>query len=361
MKKTIDVIWYKGFYRKNYLLFFILIFIFGFFARPPHLFFSHYFIHPMLENLQFLGGTLAIFGIYWFKGILDSVKIISKPENRLIYQLNILPSHRLIWAITRQLLFVLAPVVGYMLLIVAYAIGKTPFLAVALSLGLLILLGASVCLMLYFFRHPREKVWKKGWQSFLGDRFKRSMTYISLLSLSHHNPRLLISLKAVSMLLLFSLGFAQSWPIKATYLCIWSILCLQAVVFFKLRQNEDGEIFLMRNLPISRFKRWLAYVGLCALLVLPEVLLWLIQGSQRVFIFDLFFTYLGIGMLSISILHHKALELATFVSHLLGLFLLGFIAILFGLPLILLAMGCLAFSWWIFWEEYYQWNGWLKE
>lgn len=361
MKKAVDAIWYQGFYRKNYLMFFLLAFVFGFFANPPYLFFSRHFIYPMFESPAFLGGTLGLFALYWIKGIMDSIKILHTPENKALYLLLTLSEWKLLLILGRQLLFILAPVFAYVFVMALHGYSKNPLMALSLVLGNVLALLFAIRLMGHQLRHPHEKVWRQDWQGRLGEQFRQSLSYISLLSLWHHSGRLLLFVKGISLALLFALSLAKDWSDKAYFLCMWSVICMQGILFFRLRQKEDGEIFLLRNLPISRGKRWLAYLLSTAILASPEILLWIFLGPDRLLSLDLFMAYLGMGMLGIAILYHQALELGTFISYLLGFFLLGFVILLFGMPLLLFGMGILGFSWWVFWEEYYKWNGWEKE
>lgn len=359
--KAVDKVWYQGFYRKNYLFFFAVVVIFGFIARPPTIFFSRYFIQPMLAQPSFFWGVMAGLSLYYAKALADSWATLHHPQHRFLDLLGVLPSPQLYALIVKQLLLILAPAMGYMGLIAGHALTQGTWHWVPIVGGNFVVCSAAAFFFVRVIRSPRERTIRSDWQTQLGKRLTNSLGYISWLGLWQRYRLQVLILKGVALILLFGLSVPDDWNDKTMYLSFWSIICLQGLLLYRLRQAEDRSLSLLRNLPIPRWRRWITYLGLTTWMFLPDGLMWVMGTGKVLWGLELMLASVGAGLLGIASLYYKPMELATYLNHVIGLYFSGFVVLLFGLPLGIWGLGCIAFSFWIFWEEYYQWNGWEKE
>lgn len=359
--KVVDLVWYQGFYRKNYLFFFLFILVFAFLVKPPTILFSPYFIDPMLEDATFFGITMGLLGLFVAKGLGDSLSMIQHPHHTFLHQLSLLPGPQLYLIILKQISLVWGLALGYALFIAGYAFAHHSWHGWAMLGGIGVCYGVAVPWLAHQIHHPRERRIRPGWQAWIGNYVSNQLSYISLLALWERYRRQVGVLKLVGLALWVALSTAEAWNLKTMRLSFWAILCLQGILVFRLRQAEDRSLFLLRNLPIPRWRRWFTYLGTVSFLFGLDGLSWLVLTGNWVQVGEIMLAAIGMGLLGIAALYYRQMELATYLNHIVGMFFSGFICLLFGLPLWLWGTLSMGLSYWIFFEEYYGWDGWQRE
>ncbi|MEO0896905.1 MAG: hypothetical protein AAFY71_10930 [Bacteroidota bacterium] len=361
MTKAVDLVWGQGFYRKNYLFFLFFIGLFAFIVKPPYLLFSPYLLEPMLASPAFLGGVMGALLLYYIKGLRDSIAIIHEAKHAFLYQLICLERKELFLVVGKQLWTIFAPVWLYTLYLAGYSIYLRGLQWIPLGIGCILSIWLAFGLTLFHLKNPREYAITQNWQTWLEKQFQRSLSYLSLMSTWHHYARLVLLIKGISWILVFAIGLQNGWVLKAIYLCLWAITALQGILYYRLRQAEEKEQFILRNLPIPRSERWLNYLLSCMVIGLGDGWIWILSGGTFIIGGEILLAHIGVGLLAVAMLHYRPMELSTYLNYVIGLFMVGFMLMLFGLPLGIWGIGCILFSYWIFWEEYYKWNGWQKE
>ena len=362
--KAVTTVWANAFYKRNALFFFLALCLLAFVFRPPTLLVSPYFVLPMFEDMLFFSIVVGLWTLYLIKCSWESFKTIHLPENRFLYLLASLPKGRLYRQIILQLIRIAGPALFYLVVIIAYSIYAGSWHWVGLLLWVSTWLAGTTYWMHYEIHHPREIQLSPGWQKWLEKRVSNSLAYISLVSLWHNYRRQVLIFKGIVILLLGLALWGQPMIPKALLLIFWSIACLQSVLAHRIRQSEDDDIFMLRNLPIGRPRRWTNYLVASAVLFIPESILWAAFSPGYEGLIQAFGYFCGAvaaNMIGISLLYYQPYPLPDFINKVFVLYMTGFVILLFGLPLWGLAILCLLFSSWVFGEEFYKWNGWLEE
>ena len=193
-----------------------------------------------------------------------------------------------------------------------------------------------------------EAVWKGSW-SYLGMsslwfRFKKKVFFHKAIALGMMGG-------------LASYHLANPLSHKGLRLSLWAIACFQCILSYRYQQATAKPLFILKSLPVPRFRRWMAYGFSGLLLFLPETVLastlspslsiWSFLGSYWLITTCVF-------CLGIAILHYDAPELTTYLGWGFVLFCVGFFLLLFGTPLWILSLAIFLFATWIFWEEFYR-------
>ena len=364
--KAVQSIFIEAYYRKNYLFFALVLIFLGLVFRPPTLLVSPMFIPPMFESPTFFLTTIIILSAYLAKAWRESYRNLYLPENSCLFILGGLPIGRIWRILFLQMLAVMAPATIYLLLISGYSLMANSWhaaLCITLSLGTPAI--AAMQLTNNIIR-PREKEIRRGIQAWVEGRFKNSLSFVALETLwTYHSRELLIS-KGISigLIIISALAHQQSpFPPKAYRLILLSIIILQIMLPYRLRRSEDKLIFDWRNLPLSRVKRYGAYLLTAIIIFIPDSLCLLFFSSQdTINMMGLTSSYmlLGIGifMQGVAILYYKPHLPTQYAQWFFGVYIVIFFIILYGFQLWLPALLSLVFSSWIFFEEFYTWNGW---
>ncbi|MEM8887490.1 MAG: hypothetical protein AAGD28_05850 [Bacteroidota bacterium] len=362
MKAVYEVL-IQQFYRRNFLLFFLCLSLLAFVFRPPTLLISPFFIEGMIKDLTFFGVVSGLIGLYYIKCLTDTWRNIRLSENRFLYLLGALPNDELFLIMVKVLLGVMGPGMLYMMVIAGYSIYYASWhIWLILGAHSLLIAGAAWGMMKVIQR-PNEREIKSGWQYFLEGKLKKSLSFIQIQMIWFRKRRQVIILKGISLGLLGLMAWSEyddPFAPKALDLLFLCIASLQCVYAYQLRRAEDESIFILRNLPIPRYKRYFSYVITGLLIYLPEFILWnSFLPTDTSFIQSLSFYAVGMGvwMLGIALLYYKPMLLPDFIQWIFGMFMTLFVLILFGVGAKLSGLLVLLFSSWIFFEEYYKWNG----
>lgn len=365
MKAVYEVL-VQEFYRRNFLFFFLCIALLGFVFRPPTLLISPIFIGPMLEDLIFFGVICGLMSLYYVKCVWESYKRIHIPENRFLYSLGAMEKGPLYLLIGKSLAAVMAPGIGYMLVIVGYSIKAGTWHALAILGAHALILLAATYFLIHGIYHPKENELSSGIQKYLEGRIKESLSFIQLQMIWFRKRRQVIILKGICLVLLALTAWSEAsdpFPPKGLDLIFLCIVSLQCVYAYQLRRAEDESIFILRNLPINRFRRYLSYLITGLVIFLPEVMLWISWIPTEQSIWQALSYYalgMAVWMIGIALLYYQAMEMPDYLQWVFGMFMTLFVMILVGVSGIPAGALTLLFSSWIFFEEYYKWNGFKK-
>ena len=357
------------FYRRNFLFFLLVIILLVFVFRPPSLLISPWFVLPMLESLPFFGLVSGLILLYDAKCWWDLWHSIHRQENQFLYALAILPVPRLCRVLLGPIFGVLAPGILYLLIIAAYSIYANSWHVWAiLGIHLIILPGISLHLA-HAIRHPREVRIRHGWQSWLEARFKESFVFIALQTLIRYHPLgFLLTKSLIWALMILTMISHHLGPFteKGLELVLLSLAALQLMLAYWLRESEDRLIFSLRNLPISRFRRFSDYLLVALLLFLPEALLWIGGNGYGLGIAlseagAYLLTAMAFFLLGVSFLYYQPFSSVQYLRIGFAAYLIFFLAVLFQLGLWLPSMLMVGLAFLIFMEEYLAWDGFHRE
>lgn len=365
MKAVYEVL-IQEFYRRNFLFFFLCIALLGFVFRPPTLLISSIFVKPMFEDLVFFGVICGLISFYYTKCIWESYKRIHQRENRFLYSLAALENRDLYQLMAKVLVAIMAPGIGYMMVIAGYSLRVGTWHVFAIIGVHVVLLLAASFLLARAIHHPVEKELKSGIQKYLEGKIKKSLSFIQLQMIWFKKRRQVIILKSICLALLALTAWSESsdpFPPKGLDLLFLCIVSLQCVYAYQLRRSEDESIFILRNLPITRLKRYISYVITGLVIFLPEIMFWISWNPSDHSIIQALSYYaigMGVWMMGIALLYYQAMEMPDYLQWVFGMFMTLFVMILVGVSGVPAGLLTLLFSSWIFFEEYYKWNGFKK-
>lgn len=352
------------FYRRNLFFFGLGLMLLFLVIRPPSLLVSAYFITGMLESAPFFGFIAGLLCLYYAKCLYETQRSIHRRENHFLYELGALPGLRLSLWMGAQLVGVFLPALLYAGVIAGHSLYVGTWHAWAIIAFHVLLLLSAAGWMTYEIRHPRERQfsrgkplpWMKGWTD--------SVAHL-LFSLLWEQRRVGLLVTKGLVIALLSLTFwAQAvdpMPVKGVLLIFMCLACLQAMIPYWLKEEVDGSCQWLRNFPRSRWRRFLDF-GLTGLVLwLPEGIVCVgatgAWGLPLIWTGYYLFAVLAAYYLAIAALHYRKLTTEAYLKLLFGAFAVFFFAILFAIPQFLLYGFAILFSSWIFYDEYYGWQG----
>ena len=358
--KPIYQVLVSEYYRRNTLFFGLLLIVFAVVMRPAYLIVSPMITRPILENNPVFASVVGFCTLYLIKCLIETLAALRQPENRFIYMLAVQSRVYVFGAIFLVFLAISAPAIFYLLVLMVYAFIWGFWHGVFLSVYCLLTLSLCTVFLTYRIIHPKmyplsfplyqriEAVWKGSWtylgMSSLWFRFKKKVFFHKTIALGIMGG-------------LASFHLANPLSDKGLRLSLWAIACFQCILSYRYQQATVRSLFILKSLPVPRFRRWIAYGFSGLLLFLPETVLastlspslstWSFLGSYWLISTCVF-------CLGIAILHYDAPELTIYLGWGFGLFCVGFFITLFGVPLWMLSLAIFLFATWIFWEEFYR-------
>ncbi|MEM9721275.1 MAG: hypothetical protein AAGA10_18575 [Bacteroidota bacterium] len=357
--KPVQAVLVKEFYRRNTLFFGLIIIVLFIVMRPAYLIFSPVIVLAILETPIALAVIFGCFFLYFAKSLWETVIAFRKSENVFLYSLISLPPRKAYFLLFRQFHLILAPASLYMLVMCFYGVKEAYWTVFLYAIAWVLLSFLGTFFLIKNLRYPRERVSGFPFQSFIEKNWEQSWTYLGLSNVLKTYYKKILFHKGV---ILFFTGGLMTYHLtsplsqKGLRLSLWAIACFQTILSYRFRQSEARPLFILRSLPVSRVKRWGAYVLAGLLLFLPETIL-ACSLSPTLSTLGQVGSYWEICVcvfcLGIAVLHYDAPELSTYLGWSFGLFCVGFVAVLFNLPLWAMGVPIFLFATWIFWDEYY--------
>lgn len=349
----------EGFYRRNVLFFTLLLIFAAFVCRPATLLVSPPFVLPMLEDLRFFGGVLTLLALYQMKTWRDNLRALDLRDHEFLYMLGALHRARLLGWLAIVSISTMAPALMYSAVIAAYSVWKGTW-----HVGILSLVQGGICLGASL--QMRQRI--LGGQVGGHTRMRRlkpwhvGLTYALWQAVwQTQRQSLLVHKVMIAALWVGVAGYHQQEPFseKGMGLVMLSLTMLQAMLPYQLRRNSDTWLMSWRNLPLPTWRWWLGYVLLAGGLFLPEAWVMLAGGLPFGVLMSYWLGAIALFVLAIGILYHQAFAVETYLIRVGQVYIVAFLAILYQVPWWGMGLGMFAFGYWIFQEEFRQWNGFL--
>ncbi|HNR18372.1 MAG TPA: hypothetical protein PKN75_01800 [Bacteroidia bacterium] len=265
------------FYQRHaglFLVFFLL--MFG--VIPPQNLLSYH--QKLLE--AFLGDSIFRMVVYFFwllymfKCIQFVFQQTEKPQYQFIYEINAVNSVQKFFAIATTLLWLLLPVLLYGLVAVMYAANKNQFTVALETLAA----GTVLQLLSSYIIHQqiskREDDGLSKFLNFLSLRLPKPYIIIILIHVLNDLKVVFGVTKLFSIIcLIISFAFCDAgvYDIRVVMLGLLFSMLAHTTLLFELRKFEETQLLYMRNTPQTIFGKWLRYVLLMAIVLIPEFLL----------------------------------------------------------------------------------------
>jgi len=143
-----------------------------------------------------------------------------------------------------------------------------------------------------------------------------------------------------------------SHDLRVAGIALLAIAVSHSVLIFDERQFEDTFLIFSRNLPISRFRLFVSFLGVYFVLLLPEAI-WLYLRFSPVMATGLLAFGLSLTLVFHSLLYKLGLDMEKYMTWVLGLFMVLFWVVMFKLMWILVILN-LTGAYVIFYMNYYN-------
>jgi hypothetical protein len=335
--KLLFKIWVIQFYKLNagFFLFFFILF-FGI-VHPPELISYHTsLIMGMIQSPVFLIMVLLLWLLYNSKCIGFTIKTINSPENDVLYNLQIFSLWKqfLLFGVCEA--FYYLPVLIYSAFVIGFAFKENnrplAFILIVFQVFVCLL---SALIYLYKLNQIKRPGILKNFSSFSLPAIKSKKRFsFYLVYYTFYNRKLaFLTIKLASLFILNVILILNKddFYIRDFILVFMMLLLIHSFFVFHYVRFIEKEISFIRNLPIPVFKRFLVYVFMYGLLLLPELLFMLTEAGgliQPYTILAFFFTGLGQLLLFTSILYTTQLKIKTYLKLIFVVYLLSSIFLL---------------------------------
>lgn len=324
------------------LVFFLL---FGFLRADDHLALGRNFIaHPLL-----LAIPLGISLVYYIRLIAFTRRFMALPENRMLYDFDLLPPSLKGYVLLLVQVLLLHPVLAYTVFLQVLAFEGNQWWTLASLLVFQGMLLVSMVLHLrHILQHPLALQLVSTWRTYLAKRFRTPLWLWMNRSYWHENALALVLAKAMASWLIWAVCndyLKTAYDIR--FLAFMMVLCSSGGFSFVFHYHfiENQKWHFLRQMPYSHFQRvrgvvisFMAFSWLeCLVLIanFPAILdKWL--GVQLLLLLVAF------AVLVYGDLNRKALDWPHFIKRYLMWLLLVEVSILFYVPLWLITIALLA-------------------
>jgi hypothetical protein len=295
-------IWVTRFYKINtgfFLLLFLL--LFALLDGPSTIKFHQAIMRGITGSYAFLGGAMLVWALYSFKCVNFCLKEIHQPANSILFRLQSISNKRQFRLLLACHSALFAPLLLYAAITIVLGIREHHYLLA----GIFLLYQLAMCGIgagVYF--QQLNNTWKKPaftLPAILIIRKKHFLFYLIHYSLSNRKSTF-IGIKFFSLLLLQAMLATNSNKLNKESVCILIMFLISAhalLPYYYVRFIE-GELGLLRNLPITIAKRGFIFVITYAIIFIPELLFLLLNGYNVLPIPLIFSLYmLGICQLSL--------------------------------------------------------------
>lgn len=330
---------------------------FGILRPEDHIALAAYvFASPFL-----LTSVFGLWALYHLKTLYFVRQRFLWDSHSFLYELVMVPNgvrRFLLWAVQMMLWL---PVVAYAVFVGFYGWKAGQYSAVLSTAGFLLLLPLTgVWAYEYRLFRPNPDTRLNQLSAYINRRFTKSYWSYFVLYLFNQAPVLLFLTKAFTCLTV--MGVCRLYPTdsydeRLLSLAAAVIGMVHLVILLHLYEFEHVQLPLLRNLPLSPWKRFFNYSCLFTLLMLPETLFLLRYLPREVsFLYALEWWGLLIGLLWL--VFGRFLQKHHTMEHLLKLGVYTFIGlyflVMFRLPTPLIVAACLSAGVWLFNRHYYR-------
>lgn len=351
MLTVLHQVFVRTFYVKNAGTFLVVILLaFGFLSAVEH----KALIMAALGSPFFLAIIFVVWGLYLLKTAAFVRQALTAPEHLFLQTFWLLPSATrwLLWIIVQTAL--LAPVLAYAGWMLQLAIQHDRWDSfTAIILVNVALIGTGTALADYRLRHPNPNAFQLPHLTIKLPYALFFPTYWL-----RHEPLSLLLTKAFSCLLLA--GVCRLYPTDdydQRLLLIGLLLAVlgHAQVGSQVSAFERQYLLFLQNLPLAWWQRFVRYAFMYGLIWLPELLILLRNcpvGVPLDYILWLWLTGWGGILLLHSLAYGYEALPERWLSGVLASFIVGLLAIMFGLPvglwLLMTWVGAVGYWYWSF-------------
>ncbi|HTJ51120.1 MAG TPA: hypothetical protein VL443_16785 [Cyclobacteriaceae bacterium] len=346
------------FYQHN-ASFFLLIggLCFGFMSGVEHKALAQYFVSsPLLLTIP-----ISCWTVYTWKVILFNRNVLQLHQNEFVFHLSLIKISSRALSIFVVIAEQLLPILMYATFLIIMALGGGMYSSVVyIVISIVALLILSTVILIRELNNPNQEKRVSWLKAYFDNHFKKTFYQFFVEWISRKDLTTLIGSKSFSCLILYAVLFlykTDNYDARLLGLGVSIAFSANASLAFQFHQFENIHFFILRNLPLRLWKRLFYYTATFILLCLPEFSLLIRNFPSNLH----FSTLLSSILFSISLLliyytllyrHHIDME-----KHMRFVFFIvmgSVIAILFSVPMGLLAGIYLITGIYLFRKYYYN-------
>ncbi|MEN0053490.1 MAG: hypothetical protein AAGC65_07460 [Mucilaginibacter sp.] len=360
LTKVLIKVFAAGFYQVHAgILFFVFFVMVGCVPGNMQVTYHQSLMLGMTSSVVMLGLVLCVWLLYIFKSWHYVTGQFFTPDKQfLFYSSNSLSRTKQLTSWCYAQAVIMAPIIIYALLAVAVGVSHHYYvLPVAI---LIFLVGIIWCSSLLYVRVLNRLVDGSNQSILLRLSGNWRKPYFSLYIYHIFDSKKVpyFITKGLSWLIItgvFYLFADVKTDLRVAGIAILAVITAHIVLIFEERRFEETFLSFSRNLPYSRFRLFLNFVGVYFLLLLPESI-WLFSRFNPLMALQLLLAGLSIAMLFHSLLYWFGLNMDRYLQWILGLFIVLFWIIMFHLLWLLIPLNfMIAFL--FFYYNYYRYEG----
>ncbi len=343
------------FYRINAGFFFFLFVVLVACMHPPELIFTPAFLHLIVESPGILTSYLLIVTLYARKSYLFLLRCTREKRNEFLFYLPLLNSLRFNLLIAITCTFFLLPVLLYSALIAVAGLKVNSW---HIGVALFLYFAAVISFMVLLIRQKlvsRLDSYKMYTQ--IGQASAHLYIHFYINYILNEKKIFFLTTKISSILILLgalNIFIADGYPEQEIYFGLLISVILNNLLIYDIILFDQQYLRVIRNLPI-RSTVYLVQSITWFLIIIPEVLLLVFKNpSFQVFIYAFFM--LSICQCIGTSVYYSGKNMRKFLKLTLMLFIGMFVAILFRIPIVVLAVLCVSGSYILFRKGYFIWN-----
>lgn len=304
----LNKVFVKEYYRLNAGFFLVIgTLTFGFMSGREHLALAQFFISSPFVMLI----PIAIWTIYTLKIINFNRQQLQRPENQFLFTFGLLPTKIKSIGLYSALSLQLMPALLYGFFLILLSIKFKIFESIALvAVSLSALLIVSTAQLLFSLHRPHHEKKTNPIKKFFDYQYAKTIIQFYTGWLLRREPVLFFGTKVFSGLLIFAVAqlyLADAYDGRLMAMGVAIGFSANYMVLQQLHRFENQYFIIIRNLPLSFFKRLFIFLITFTALCLPEIAL-LTNYFPSELAFDLMFWILLFG-LSIGIVFYGSLFL----------------------------------------------------
>lgn len=294
--------------------------------------------------------------IYIFKSWHYVAVQLLKPEKQfLFYSANAFERKKQLtgWCYTQAA--IISPIIIYALLTIGVGIKHHFYLLPGI---ILIFLSGSICASALLYTRILNRLVDGSKQSLLlrlSGNWRKPYFSLYIYNVFDSLKVQYFITKGLSWLIIsgvFYLFADVKTDIRVAGIAILAVITAHVVLIFEQRRFEETRLRFSRNLPYSRGRLFINFIGVYFFLLLPETV-WLFSRFSPVMAFGLLLAGLSTAMLFHSLLYWFGLNMDKYIQYILALFIVLFWVIMFHLLWILIPLN-LGIAFLFFYFNYYS-------
>jgi hypothetical protein len=298
--------------------------------------------------------------MYAIKVINFNRQQLARSENQFLFNVVFLPRIEKFLCVSAVIFGQLLPAIGYAAFLIMMTLILPGRWNTIIILGMMAILWCCGSLILLRqLRHPHAGRSISFLKHFTDVRYTKPVIQFYVEWILRHDPVMVSGTKIFCAVLIFAvctLYRSEAYDWRLVTMATTASAIANLLVLRQLQNFEIHHVSWIRNMPVTRSKRFFWIMAVVTILFIPEFAVLLKYFPKDLPVYFLLLNYLhmiSLAALFFGLLHAGAAPVETIVRRSFWIFILLIILILFKVPLIALTLLILIAGFLLYWKNYY--------